>query len=261
MPITAPMFLMKHPWARKRTRDLWGAWYKLTKGRRFVGRRQGYQLLFDLDNIIDRYLLAFGAFEAEERKILFGEARKLASFQGRRVFLDIGAHWGIYTLWAQSSGLFDRLVAVEADPRNLDQLRANLYLNDLSCAVEVVGAAASDLKGELTFNLAGPRSRDISRVARLDPATGATQRTVLAVRIDDVEPLRGGAFVAKIDVESYEGPVIRGMEGLLTGNRGLLQVEVWPDRLAEFDRQMRALGYARFAEFGSDRYYRNYAAD
>ena len=48
MALTAPMFLMKHPWARKRTRDLWGFWYLITHGDRFVGRRAGLRLLFDL---------------------------------------------------------------------------------------------------------------------------------------------------------------------------------------------------------------------
>ena len=60
----------------------------------------------------------------------------------RCVFLDIGAHWGIYALWAQSSGLFDRVIAVEADPRNAAQLHANLYLNDLAGVIDVYAAAA-----------------------------------------------------------------------------------------------------------------------
>jgi FkbM family methyltransferase len=259
MALTAPIFLMKYPYLRKRTRDLWGFWYLITHGSRFVGRRLGLRLLFDLDNTIDRYLLAFGSFDEAQQKILFAAARAAARPGERAVFLDVGAHWGVYALLAQASGLFDRVAAIEPDPRNLDQLHANLFLNDYSGRIDVVEAAASSTPGELTFSLGDGRSRNLSKVSSVAGTDAAMiQRTVPAVRIDDVEPTRGGLVVAKIDVEEYEHEVIKGMEALLTGNRGVIQVEVWPDATPQFDAQMAALGYQLFDEVGSDRFYRNH---
>ncbi len=258
MAITAPGFLLKYPYIRKRTRDFWCFWYLLTRGRKFIARRMGFLLLFDLDDIIDRYLLAFGSYEELQRRTLFAAAQTVADSGDRRVFLDIGAHWGVYSLWAHAAKLFDRVVAVEADPSNLAQLHANLFLNDLTGAIDVVGAAASSAPGDLAFNLAGKRSRNLSKVASLDRDTAKTVKIVRAVRIDDVEPMRGGVVVAKIDVEGYEHEVITGMRGLLTGNRGVLQVEVWPDAALKFDRTMAGLGYSMFAAIESDRFYRNF---
>ena len=84
-----------------------------------------------------------------------------------------------------------------------------------------------------------------------------TLRTTRSVRMDDEEPLRGGALVAKIDVEGYEAEVIRGMEALLKGNRCLLQVEVFPQSRDHFAGLMKELGFHCFAEIGNDRYFRN----
>ena len=261
MALTAPAFLMKHNYIRKRTRDLWGFWYLITHGRQFVGTRMGYRLLFDLNGIVDRYLLAFGFYEEERRVALFAAAEDAIKGAGapgdRCVFLDIGAHWGIYALWAQSSGLFDRVVAVEADPRNAAQLHANLYLNDLAGVIDVYTAAAGAERGEISFSLADKFSRVGSRVTSTDEASPDEKITVPAIPMDEIETLRGGVLVAKIDVEGFESAVIKGMQGLLAGNRCVLQIEVFDGEAEAFDASMRALGYHKFAELGYDRYYRN----
>jgi FkbM family methyltransferase len=257
MAITAPAFVMKHPYLRKRTRDLWCFMSQVRHGSRFVGRRMGYRLLFDMDGVVDRYVLAFGFYEQEQRTALFAAARELAKAGGPRLFLDIGAHWGVYALWAHSSGLFDRVVAIEADPRNAAQLRANLYLNDLTTAIEVREAAAAAETGQLSFSLGDRFGRVGSKMARLEEQAGHEQMSVPAIRIDDVEPMRGGVVVAKIDVEGAEADVIEGMRGLLSGNRGLLQVEVFEPQLPAVDALMASIGYRRFLDILPDRYYRN----
>jgi FkbM family methyltransferase len=138
-------------------------------------------------------------------------------------------------------------------------MRANLFLKGFSGGVDVVEAAASAEPGSLTFSLGDGRSRNLSKVSAVARAGELeTERTVPAIRLDDAEPTRGGVLVAKIDVEEYEHEVVRGMAGLLTGNRGVVQVEVWPDAVPNFDKQMSELGYHLFAEVGSDRFYRNH---
>src|SRR3569832_756454 len=112
MPLFAPEFLMRHAYVRKRVRDTWTLIYQLTKGRRFVSRALGYELLFDTDNIVDKYVLAFGSYEPEQWRMFSRLIAEKAEAFPRRVFVDVGAHWGIYTLLAHSLGRFQRLVAV-----------------------------------------------------------------------------------------------------------------------------------------------------
>jgi FkbM family methyltransferase len=257
MAITAPRVLMRNAWARKRARDLWTACYQLMRGKRFVARRMGYRLLFDADSVIDKYLLAYGVYEEKQQRLLFDAARAAVKPGEPAVFLDVGAHAGFYALAALSSGLFGRIVAVEADPRNAHQLYANLFLNGLSDRIAVVEAAASAEPGEVTFNVAPSRNRSVSRILADGETSAGTAHTVSAVRLDDVEPLRGGLIVAKIDVEGHEADVLKGMTRLLAENRCILQVEVFGPALAAFTGTMTGLGYSKFAEVDNDRFFRN----
>ncbi len=258
MAITAPAFLMNYDWPRKRARDIWSLWYLVTRGRMFVANRMGHRLLLDVDNTVDKYLLAFGFYENTQKRTLFAAARDAAALGGRCVFVDVGAHWGIYALWALGTGLFDRVMAVEADQRNLHQLYANLFLNDLSGKIDVVGAAAAAATGTLEFSPASKNARVVSKVSSLETTGNLTKRIVPAVRLDDLESISGGVLVAKIDVEGYEHEVVQGMTRLLTQNRCVLQVEVFPNAFEGFTRMMAGLGYTRFAGVANDHYYRNF---
>jgi FkbM family methyltransferase len=215
-------------------------------------------MLFDLDSTHDKYILAFGIYEEEQRSMLFTAAREIAVPGRRRVFIDIGAHSGVYSLWAHGSGQFDKIIAVEADPRNVAQLQANLFLNDLIGEIEVIPAAAASTTGEISFGMAHRRSRDVSRIPMGDTMPRGRIQTVRSTRIDDIEQVRGGVMVAKIDVEGFEVEVVKGMDGLLKGNMCLLQVEVFPATFDHFLEVMTDLGFHYVAGIGNDRYFKNY---
>lgn len=250
--------LSRRSWLRKRVRENTGFFYGLIKGSPFVGRRLGLKLLFDLNSTIDKSLLAFWSYEKKQQDILFSSARDGVRSGERTIFLDIGANWGVYALVAESSKIYDRIIAVEADSRNASQLHANLFLNNLSDKVDVVCAAASDSSTAVEFNLAPNRSRDVSRAGETVNRPGWEKKTVPAVRIDDLEPMNGGFVVGKIDVEGFEDKVIDGMKNLLTGNRCCLQIEVFADTLEAFTHKMAALGFHKFDEVKDDHYFKNY---
>jgi FkbM family methyltransferase len=258
MALTAPAFLMKHKYIRKRTRDLWVFWYQATRGRYLIAKRMGYRLLFDTENVVDKYLLAFGFYEDEQRTQLFREAAKAVEPGKTAVFIDIGAHWGVYSLWAYSTGLFTRVIAVEPDPRNVDQMHANLFLNDLSGKIEVVAAAASDVPGRVAFGLANFRGRVGSKMAHLEHAADYRIVEVTATRVDDLLADTDAVLVIKIDVEGFEVQVIAGMRRLLNENKALLQVEAHDVAVDQCDQTMSDLGYSRFLSIGPDRYYKNF---
>jgi len=226
----------------------------------FVEKRFGMRLLIDSANVADQYLLAFGFYEERERRILFSAAAQAAAHSGQKLFLDVGAHAGYYALWASQSGIFDRIVAIEADPRNAGQLRANLFLNGLSEKIEVVEAAASDSSKDLEFWLGNERSRDVSRVVQSGAPSGGRYRRVPAVSLDELCNLSGGLLVAKIDVEGFEEKVVAGARGLLTRNQVIAQIEVFPEAALQFEDTMKGLGFWRFAAVGNDLFYRNFGS-
>lgn len=245
-------------WLRRRVRDTVVFAYQVAYGRRFVARRMGLTYLFDLDNTVDRYLLAFGRYEEPQRATLFGEIARVSFSADNAAFVDVGAHSGIYALWAAQTGRFGRIFAIEADHRNVAHIHANLSLNRLTERIEVVAAAASDTRGTLSFALSGTRSRDVSKVAEIDPGAAGTTATVPCVPVEELVAMQGGFVALKIDVEGWEASVLRGMRTLLTSNRCLLQVEVFDRNRAEILGLMTDLGFSLVHEVGSDRYFRNY---
>jgi hypothetical protein len=144
---------MSKGWLRRRIRDSITCWHELAYGKCLVARRQGLRLLFDLDNVADKYLLAFGTYENRQKHRLFKAASEGVLPGQRNVFIDIGAHSGLYSLWAQRTGMFDRIIAIEADPRNFAQLKTNLFLNRAVTAIDAIEAAASSTAGEIAFYL------------------------------------------------------------------------------------------------------------
>jgi FkbM family methyltransferase len=68
--------------------------------------------------------------------------------------VDVGANRGYFSVQACTALDRPQVVAVEPEPGNLAMLRANLALNSLADAVDVVAAAAvSDARDEVTLHL------------------------------------------------------------------------------------------------------------
>ena len=70
------------------------------------------------------------------------------------VCVDAGANIGYFSLlFAQRVGPSGKVIAIEAAPDTARRLRANLALNDATGIVDVVEAACTPQKGEITFYL------------------------------------------------------------------------------------------------------------
>lgn len=143
-------------------------------------------------------------------------------------FIDIGANVGFYTVLASTIVTGGPLLAFEANPRNLDVLRDQVKLNDLSNA-EVFAVALGDKTGELSFVDSGREGGTIA--CAMDAS--ANLITVPCSRLDDC---LGGrilpdCLVIKMDVEGCEGLVLEGATATLQDER----VAVWLFEVNEFE--------------------------
>ncbi len=167
-----------------------------------------------------------------------------------RVFVDVGAHIGLFSLAVARACPTLQVVAIEADRDIAAWFKRNLALNpDLAPRVTLVEAAAAERDGEVTFETSrGPANVGTGHVTG---GTAAPGRAVPAVALGPwlaARQLR--ADVVKIDVEGGELDVLAGLwmagpppEAILLETHG----HMFPDPAA-FDRQvLRALdahGYA-----------------
>ena len=150
------------------------------------------------------------------------------------VFLDIGAHVGLYTLPAADRvGPEGQVVAFEPHPSNRNLLLENLERNKIG-NVTVVPAAVSDTTGQLELQVS-PFNTGDHRLYRRDGGRTKTV-TVEVVSIDDWLETSGIEKVdmIKMDVQGAEANVIKGMHRTLESNPSVqMIIEYTPWMLRE----------------------------
>lgn len=128
-------------------------------------------------------------------------------------FLDLGAWVGPTALYAAARGA--RVIALEADPVALDQLRRNLAVNPaLAQRIEVLARAVHATEGRVTFGARRKAGDSMSSVLLAPGAVTwvaeAITPAALAARIGSQERL----FI-KIDIEGGEYELLPAMRPLL----------------------------------------------
>lgn len=245
--LPVPRSIARIPILRGLYRIALNGYARLSRGRYTVEERVGLHLLLDLDNVVDQQVFVSGSWEQGTIDTLLGLAREdLQRNGGEAVFLDIGAHWGLYALLAHRSGMFERIVAFEPDPVNYGQLQANLFLNGATAAIEALQLATSDRERSFGLSLGTSRNRGGTRVVEVERADQVACR---AVRVDRQLDIRGKLLVVKMDVEGHEMEAVEGLLGLLAQNRCVLQIEIWSTPEEEMPRRLAVLE-ALFARYG-----------
>lgn len=164
-------------------------------------------------------------------------------------FIDIGAHYGYYTLpAAEKVGPQGKVFAVEADPRNASYLERSVAANGLE-NVKIVTLALSNSSGPAWLYQTGHRGE-----VSLRDLFGTRQRIkVQTRRASEVLPREQGC-VLKLDVEGAEPLVLEGAQEWLKEFRPrCISVEVNTSALKAFGFQasdildpLVELGYALY---------------
>jgi len=121
------------------------------------------------------------------------------------VFIDVGAHGGLYTLLSgKIIGSEGRAIAIEPNPDNLKFLRQNVKLNQLN-NVTVIQKAASDEKLKINLHY------ETKKTALTSTMIGASKTVeVETTLIDEVTEKYDSIKLLKIDTEGYDLKVLKG---------------------------------------------------
>lgn len=203
---------------------------QIAQARTYVlAQRSAGTLLLDVRCPVDFHVYSHDDWEGDRIAAMMAAARQFERDPRRKVFLDIGALWGLYALHADRTGLFDRIVCFEPDPTNAAQLAAQLFLNDAAHRIEFDRRAASDRTGPGWFEGSGVQPKGNRGAARIT-GESAGAIPVDCVRIDDAIDITGAVVFIKLDVEGHETAALAGMMDLLAGNEVYLQAEAFPER-------------------------------
>ncbi len=180
------------------------------------------------------YLYWLGSYEPETLGPFLGRARSA------RVVLDIGARDGLFAIFAAAANPAAKVFAFEPDPSSFAVLESNLGANE-QLHVTASAMALSDTSGEATFYLSGGTSS-------LNPDFRSNTRHALVdvVRGDDFLQAHAveGIDLIKVDTESTEPAVLRGLETVITRDRPEIICEVLAGRTEpQLEELMGRYGY------------------
>uniref|UniRef100_A0A7C5YSY5 FkbM family methyltransferase n=1 Tax=Ignisphaera aggregans TaxID=334771 RepID=A0A7C5YSY5_9CREN len=172
-------------------------------------------------------------FEPLTHKFLFEHARK------SDVFLDVGAHIGIYTI---RLGLrVSRIIALGPEPQNYNFIYRNILVNHLNDKVIALPVAASDKDSHAYLCV-----KTFSGDHTLEDSRNCKKRIkVITVRIDTLLKILNieKVDIIKIDVEHHENKVINGMNGLLSNNPPRILVIETRKNNSDLQKLFIELGY------------------
>jgi FkbM family methyltransferase len=130
--------------------------------------------------------------------------------------LDVGANTGIFAVAAASTNHRAKIYAIEPNYSNFIALKANVKKNGLPINCLNV-AATSQNKLVTLWDFPSEISYSASLEKEFRSGQGATPNKVFGVKLDqilmDTDP--NSLVLAKIDVESHEAEVVRGMSDFL----------------------------------------------
>jgi FkbM family methyltransferase len=174
--------------------------------------------------------------------------------------IDVGANIGSYSLFATLIPTVERVVAFEANPDTVKELKANIALNRLGHKIEVQARAVSSAPGEQTFGVVSRFSGANSIVGTSihDRSTFHKQIAVEAITLDQLFARAAARpLCIKIDVEGHESEVIDGARATLEANRCVIQLEGYGRADSSNLRKLEELGYFRLTAIGPDHYLSN----
>jgi FkbM family methyltransferase len=220
--------------------------------------RLGYQFLLDRTSLVDRTVIETGTWEPGQQNYLQSLAARLRD-QPNNVFLDIGAYWGLYSFLMAQTGIFQQIVAFEADAHNFSQFQSNIFLNRAAQRIKAYNKAvtAQDQTMHAWDSLTHPDGNrgGVGMVAADDERPSAV---VEGVAIDSFLQLRDANLVIKIDVEGHEQHVLAGMLETARRNRVILQVEIYEPQMAATLPILERMGLRRIHQIEHDYYYTNF---
>jgi FkbM family methyltransferase len=170
------------------------------------------------------YWRGWTAYEPETTPLFFRLAARSPAT------IDVGAYVGFYSLLAGHANPEGRVLALEPHPQAFERLTRNVSINSVR-NVECVNAAADDVEGAgelFSVPTALPTSSSLAQ-AFMAPYS-PNRIPVKRVTLDGLLAEKGVGCVGlvKIDTETTEADVLRGMSRTIARDRPAILCEVLP---------------------------------
>lgn len=151
------------------------------------------------------------------------------------VFFDVGANTGIYSIFVANNCTQCTVVSFEPYSPNIDELKENIALNNISDSITIISSALSD-KSDTVYFTAPDDSTPGYGTGSI--STNQSEISVNTCRGDDLISRNDvpQPNIVKIDVEGTEPLVIDGLTEALSNEKCRMVVcELHPSELSKYD--------------------------
>lgn len=155
-----------------------------------------YRLNVSNNTTDDKILLSSKYYDGEEIEAL--------AASGGKVFVDIGANTGYYSLTIASKG-FDKVLSIEPNPPTVKRLQYNVEINNLQAKIKIVPLCVGS-EGYVNFYCDGSlgSASVISENNNITPITIESKSLIDILSMEKISSIDG----MKIDVEGIEDQVL-----------------------------------------------------
>ena len=219
---------------------------------------KGLMFYLNLRNPIDRELYLKNDYEKKQIEFL----TKVIINNHIKIFLDIGAHMGFYSINMSKYNL--KIYSFEPVRQNFEQIKKNIMLNNL-IKFEANNIALSDVKKDIVmwvpvkdksggFSIHNPKDEELKKY-NLSNIHKEISKSDLG---DNIIKYKQSRIAIKIDVERHEKEVINGMIILLKNNEVIVQVEIFDARTKVIFELFDGINYKFFYSIDRDYYFKNF---
>ncbi len=216
-------------------------------GQRFVVKDFfGYKFILDLKTHgLSKFVFIYGTREILDTDLVRQEIK------GNMNILDAGANIGYYAL-LESSCLGDggKVYAFEPDPRNVEVLKKNVEVNNLSKVITVYPYAVGDTDSVDKFYIYPESNMNsfVKNVKKRDDEAKIID--VKRIKLDSFPQIDSIDFI-RMDIEGYECFLIDGAMEFLKRKKNIkmlieLHPDVYDDKKLNFSRRLEELGKIGF---------------
>ena len=178
---------------------------------------EDHNIVVDPSDLVGKTVLDKGNFDRLRTNIV---SRRASELTGRRTVLEVGANIGTQTIYFLKSGLFDKVICLEPDPKNARALETNLLINRLEDQVVLLQVAAGAAPDTLRLKQEEGNSGAATLRADKLPEKRITEIEVPVITLDsliaDGTLDCSGVGLLWVDTEGYEEEIFAGASVLLS---------------------------------------------
>ncbi len=190
-------------------------------------RIKNFKMILFLKSSIDREIYLKNTYESEQVNYVLNFLKN----KDFDYFFDIGSYIGYYSLVVNN--LVNNVIAFEPNKANFARLKMNVKLNNYNTVCYNYACSNKKSQQKLWFtdiNKSGGSSifsigdKEIEKYDKKK----ILYENVESVLLDELYNFKNNKVFIKIDVERHELNVLKGATKLLSNNKVILQIEIFP---------------------------------